>query len=99
MTALLEARGIRKVFATFLEFDLSLPWPWAPTAPLSRLHLGGLTFTVLDLAMVYFIVAGQLTALARARGTYRALPRTEPAARDPPAESPSTSTGRPPFQR
>ncbi|MCI4361490.1 MAG: CDP-alcohol phosphatidyltransferase family protein [Thermoplasmata archaeon] len=59
---------------TFLEFNLSLPWPWAPTAPLSRIHLYGWTFTVLDLAFLYFVIAGQYTALARARATYLALP-------------------------
>lgn len=61
-------------FATFLEFDLSLPWPWAASAPWSRLHAVGLTFTVLDLALVYFVVAGQWTAFSRARAVYRTLP-------------------------
>lgn len=65
-------------FAAFLEFDLSLPWPWAPTAPLSRIHAFGWTFTVLDLVFVYFIVAGQWTAFARARATYRAMPPSPP---------------------
>jgi archaetidylinositol phosphate synthase len=59
---------------TFLEFDLSLPWPWAPTAPLSRIHAFGVVFTVIDLVLLYFIVAGQWTALRRALTTYRALP-------------------------
>ncbi|MCI4320749.1 MAG: CDP-alcohol phosphatidyltransferase family protein [Thermoplasmata archaeon] len=62
--------------AAFLEFDLSLPWPWAPTAPLSHIHVSGLTFTVIDLAFVYVVVAGQWTALARAWRVYRALPPT-----------------------
>ncbi len=60
--------------AAFLEFDLSLPWPWAPTAPFSRFHLFGVGFTVLDVVFVYFILAGQWTALWRARRTYRNLP-------------------------
>jgi archaetidylinositol phosphate synthase len=60
--------------AAFLEFDWSLPWPWAPAEPWARFHLGGLGFTVIDVAMVYFVIAGQLTALARARRTFRALP-------------------------
>jgi archaetidylinositol phosphate synthase len=60
--------------AALLEFDLSLPWPWAPTAPLSRIHLAGLTFTVIDAALVYFVIAGQWTAVARALRVYRALP-------------------------
>lgn len=60
--------------ATFFEFDLSLPWPWAPTAPFARFHLLGVGFTVLDLAFLYFIFAGQWTALWRARWTYRSLP-------------------------
>jgi phosphatidylglycerophosphate synthase len=60
--------------AAFLEFDLSLPWPWAPTAPLSRIHLYGVTFTVIDLALVYFVIAGQWTAASRAVRVYRALP-------------------------
>jgi archaetidylinositol phosphate synthase len=59
--------------ATFLEFDLSLPWPWAPSEPWARFHLAGVGFTVLDAAFVYFIVAGQWTAFARARTAYRAL--------------------------
>ncbi|MCI4363269.1 MAG: CDP-alcohol phosphatidyltransferase family protein [Thermoplasmata archaeon] len=59
---------------TFLEFDLSLPWPWAPTAPLSRIHAFGLGFTVIDLVLVYFVLAGQWTAARRAWSTYRALP-------------------------
>jgi archaetidylinositol phosphate synthase len=58
----------------FLEFDLSLPWPWAPTAPLSRISLGGLTFTVIDVALVYFVIAGQWTAIGRAVRVYRSLP-------------------------
>jgi len=60
--------------AAFLEFDWSLPWPWAPTEPWARFHLGGLGFTVIDVAMVYFVIAGQATAIARARRTLRALP-------------------------
>ena len=60
--------------AAFLEFDLSLPWPWAPTAPLSQIHLYGVTFTVIDLAFVYFVIAGQWTAASRALRVYRALP-------------------------
>ncbi len=59
--------------ATFLEFDWSLPWPWAPTEPWSRFHLAGVEFTVLDVAMVYIVVAGQWTALSRAWRTMRAL--------------------------
>ena len=59
--------------AAFVEFDLSLPWPWAPSAPWARFHLGGVGFTVLDVAFVYFIVAGQVTALGRALRAYRAL--------------------------
>jgi archaetidylinositol phosphate synthase len=60
--------------ATFLEFDLSLPWPWQPSAPLEHLHALGLTFTVIDLALVYFVIAGQFTAVRRAVTVYRALP-------------------------
>lgn len=59
---------------TFLEFDWSLPWPWAPSAPWSRFHLGGLEFTVIDVAFVYFVIAGQWTAIARALRVYRAIP-------------------------
>jgi archaetidylinositol phosphate synthase len=62
--------------ATFLEFDWSLPWPWAPTAPWSRFVLAGLGFTVIDVALLYFVLAGQWTAVARALRTYRALPPT-----------------------
>lgn len=78
-------------FVTFLEGDLSLPWPWAPTAPWSRLHVDGLTFTVLDLLMLYFVVAGQFTALARASRIYAAL------GSDVPSEE--RSAGAPPRQR
>jgi archaetidylinositol phosphate synthase len=60
--------------AVFLEFDWSLPWPWATSEPWSRFHLAGLTFTVIDVAFLYFVIAGQWTAYARARRVYRALP-------------------------
>ena len=60
-------------FAAFLEFDWSLPWPWMPAEPWARFHLGGIGFTVIDVAFVYFVVAGQWTAFTRARRTYRAL--------------------------
>jgi len=66
--------------AAFVEFDLSLPWPWAASAPWSRLHVDGVAFTVLDLLLVYFVVAGQITAVARARSAYRSLPPPPPAA-------------------
>ncbi len=59
--------------AAFLEFDWSLPWPWAPGAPWSRFHVGGIAFTVIDVAFVYFVIAGQWTAFARARRVYRGL--------------------------
>jgi archaetidylinositol phosphate synthase len=64
--------------ATFLEFDLSLPWPWAPTEPLSRFMAYGWTFTVIDVAFVYFVVAGQWTAISRAWAVYRSLPHPPP---------------------
>ncbi len=60
--------------ATFLEFDWSLPRPWAPTAPWERFTLYGVGFTVIDVAMLYFVIAGQWTAIARAWRVYRALP-------------------------
>ncbi len=60
--------------ATFLEFDWSLPWPWAPTEPWSRFVLAGVGFTVIDVAFVYFVIAGQWTAIVRAVRVYRALP-------------------------
>jgi archaetidylinositol phosphate synthase len=60
--------------ATFLEFDWSLPWPWAPTEPWARFHVAGVEFTVIDVAFLYFVIAGQWTALARAIRTYWALP-------------------------
>ncbi|MGP8077378.1 MAG: CDP-alcohol phosphatidyltransferase family protein [Thermoplasmata archaeon] len=59
--------------ATFLEFDWSLPWPWAVSEPWARFHVLGVAFTVIDVAFAYFIVAGQWTAFSRARRTYRAL--------------------------
>jgi archaetidylinositol phosphate synthase len=60
--------------AAFLEFDWSLPWPWAPSAPWAHFHVAGISFTVIDVALVYFVIAGQWTAYERARRTYRALP-------------------------
>jgi archaetidylinositol phosphate synthase len=59
--------------ATFLEFDLSLPWPWAPSMPWAHFHWGSLAFTVLDVAFAYFVIAGNWTAIARARSAYRSL--------------------------
>jgi archaetidylinositol phosphate synthase len=60
--------------ATFLEFDWSLPWPWAPSEPWARFHWAGVGFTVIDVALLYFVIAGQWTAIARAVRVYRALP-------------------------
>ncbi len=60
--------------ATFLEFDWSLPWPWAPDAPWAHFAVAGIGFTVIDVALAYFVVAGQWTAVSRAVRTYRALP-------------------------
>jgi archaetidylinositol phosphate synthase len=67
-------RLIVLALAAFLEFDWSLPWPWAPTEPWSRFHVAGIGFTVLDVAFAYFVIAGQWTAIARAVRVYRALP-------------------------
>ena len=67
-------RLIVLALATFLEFDWSLPWPWATAEPWARFHLAGIEFTVIDVAFVYFVIAGQWTALSRAVRTYRALP-------------------------
>jgi archaetidylinositol phosphate synthase len=60
--------------AAFLEFDWSLPWPWAPTDPWSRFMWSGVGFTVIDVALLYFVIAGQWTAITRAIQVYRALP-------------------------
>ncbi len=60
--------------ATFLEFDWSLPWPWAASLPWSRFHVGSVEFTVIDVALAYFVIAGQWTAVARALRIYRSLP-------------------------
>jgi archaetidylinositol phosphate synthase len=68
-------RMVVLALAAFLEFDWSLPWPWATSEPWSRFHVGGLVFTVIDVAFVYFVIAGQWTAYARARRVYRALPK------------------------
>ena len=35
-----------------------------------RFSLGGVGFTVIDVALVYFVVAGQITAIGRARSAY-----------------------------
>lgn len=81
--------------ATFLEFDWSLPWPWAPSAPWTRFAAGGVTFTVLDVALVYFVFAGQWTAIRRAVTTYRSLP----AAPAPSGSRAPRSGTEPPLQR
>ena len=80
-------------FVTFLEGDLALPWPWAPEAPFQRFVLSGVSFTVLDVLMIYFVVGGQLTALARARRTYVDLGVASPSGSD------RRSDGTPPRQR
>ncbi|MFY9717093.1 MAG: CDP-alcohol phosphatidyltransferase family protein [Thermoplasmata archaeon] len=59
--------------AAFLEFDWSLPWPWAPSEPWAHFHVAMVTFTVIDVAFLYFVIAGQWTAVSRALRTYRAL--------------------------
>jgi archaetidylinositol phosphate synthase len=66
-------RLILLTFATFLIGDLALPWPWAPSAPFVRLSAYGVSFTVLDVAMAWFVIAGQWTALHRALVSYRSL--------------------------
>jgi archaetidylinositol phosphate synthase len=79
--------------AAFLEFDWSLPWPWAPTAPWSRFAAFGVSFTVIDVTLAYFVIAGQITAILRATRTHRSLapgtpPRTETPAPEPPGTAP-----------
>ncbi len=64
--------------ATLLEFLWCLPWPWAPTEPWSHFGLYGVSFTVIDVVLVYFVIAGQWTAYARARRTYRSLGPSPP---------------------
>ena len=59
--------------ATLLEFLWTLPWPWAPSEPWAFFSLGGVSFTVIDVVLVYFVIAGQWTAYARARQTFRNL--------------------------
>ncbi len=59
--------------AVFLEFLWTLPWPWAPSEPWARFALNGFPFTVIDVVLVYFIVAGQWTAFSRARRVYARL--------------------------
>ncbi len=60
--------------ACVLQFDWSLPWPWAPTRPWESFSALGLRFTVLDVAMALLVVTSQWTALSRAIRTYRILP-------------------------
>ncbi|MGA3022422.1 MAG: CDP-alcohol phosphatidyltransferase family protein [Thermoplasmata archaeon] len=60
--------------AAFLEFDWSVPWPWITAQSWSRFHVGGVEFTVIDVALAYFVIAGQWTAVSRALRVYRALP-------------------------
>jgi archaetidylinositol phosphate synthase len=85
--------------ATFLEFDWSLPWPWAPTAPWMRFSLFGVSFTVIDVALAYFVVAGQATAVLRARSTYGSLGPRPPRATEAPAPESPSATARPPALR
>ena len=68
--------------ATFVESILAIHWPGAMGGSYARFTWMGVTFTVLDIALLYFVVAGQWTAVARARATYRSLPPSPPA---PPA--------------
>ncbi len=65
-------------FATFLIGDLALPWPWAPSAPWVHLNWAGIPFTLLDVAMAWFVIAGQWTAIGRAVHSYRSLPAPPP---------------------
>ena len=67
-------RLIVLALVTFLEFDWSLPWPWTPHLEWQRFALAGVGFTVIDVGFVYFVIAGQWTAVARAVRAYRALP-------------------------
>jgi archaetidylinositol phosphate synthase len=62
---------------TFLEFDWSFPWPWPSLFSWSRFHVGPVAFTVIDVALAYFVIAGQWTAVARAWKVYRALPEKD----------------------
>lgn len=64
--------------ATFLLGAFALPFPWGPRWPILWLQIGGFPFTVLDIALVWFVIAGQWTALARARSVYRSLPVPPP---------------------
>ncbi|MGA7923552.1 MAG: hypothetical protein WCA77_06210, partial [Thermoplasmata archaeon] len=64
--------------ATFLEFDWTLPWPWARSMPWAHFALEGFSFTVIDVAFLYFIIAGQWTAVTRALRAYRTLPAPPP---------------------
>ena len=77
-------RLVLLAFAALVEFDWSLPWPWAPSAPWERFTLGSVGFTVIDVALVYFVVAGQVTAIGRAWSAYRSLPAKEPDPTPPP---------------
>jgi archaetidylinositol phosphate synthase len=67
-------RLIILALATFIEFLLALTWPGEGHTSYAQFTWMGLTFTVLDIALLYFVIAGQWTAIARARATYRALP-------------------------
>jgi archaetidylinositol phosphate synthase len=58
----------------FLEFLLVLP-PIVPGTSLAHFVVAGVSLTVFDLLFVYFVAAGQWTAVSRAREIWRALPR------------------------
>ncbi|MEM0129380.1 MAG: CDP-alcohol phosphatidyltransferase family protein [Thermoplasmata archaeon] len=59
--------------AALLEFLWTIPWPWAPQMPFARFALAGVSFTVIDVVLAYFVIAGQWTAFSRARAVWHRL--------------------------
>jgi archaetidylinositol phosphate synthase len=74
--------------AAFLEFLFVLPWPWTAPFSLARFSIGGVSLTVFDLLFAYFLVAGQWTAVSRARQIWAALPPTPRRGAPPPPAAP-----------
>lgn len=70
-------RVVLLTVAAFLEFLFVVPWPWPPVVPLARFSFAHLSWTVFDLVFAWFVLAGNWTAVSRARSAWRALPAAD----------------------
>jgi archaetidylinositol phosphate synthase len=71
----------------FLEFLLVLP-PWFHGFSLAHFVIGGVSLTVFDLLLVYFVIAGQWTVFTRARQIWAGLSPAAPFRPPPPPVPP-----------